>query len=99
MPIRVKFAPDGARVFVSNVVSDALTVFDAKTRELIGKVSTRPGSAPAPGPVGLLPTPDGARLFFAHTSRDEVGVIDPHTLALLQWLDAGDEPDGMAWVP
>jgi DNA-binding beta-propeller fold protein YncE len=99
MPIRVRFTPDGSRVFVSHLRSDDIAVFDARSRTRVARLPARPDGDPRPGPVGLLPTPDGARLFFAHTTRDRVGVIDARTLAVVQWLDAGDEPDGMAWLP
>ena len=52
-----------------------------------------------PGPIGVLHAPDGSRVFFAHTTRDAVGVVDPETLEVERWIEAGDEPDGMAWVP
>src|SRR5262245_54631075 len=44
-PQRIQFTPDGSQVWASNVRSNTLTVFDAKTRKLLGTVSVGAGPA------------------------------------------------------
>ena len=43
--------------------------------------------------------PDGKRAFVAATQADVVVVVDTATLDVVDLIDAGHEPDGMAWVP
>jgi YVTN family beta-propeller protein len=42
--------------------------------------------------------PSGARAFVACTPDDYVAVIDLKTLTVVGKIDAGAEPDGMAWA-
>jgi YVTN family beta-propeller protein len=42
--------------------------------------------------------PDGARAFVACTPDDYVAIIDIKSMKVTGHLDAGKQPDGMAWV-
>jgi YVTN family beta-propeller protein len=42
--------------------------------------------------------PDGARAFVACTPDDYVAIIDLTSLAVAGHIDAGRQPDGLAWV-
>ena len=42
--------------------------------------------------------PDGTRAFVACTGDNYVAVIDLKTLAVINKLDVGGEPDGLAWA-
>jgi YVTN family beta-propeller protein len=42
--------------------------------------------------------PDGSRAFVACSPDDYVAVIDRKTLEVTGRIDAGHEPDGMAWA-
>ena len=93
LPIRLKFTPDGERVYVSNAASNAVAVIDADSREVVGSVAV--GAVP----VGILMQPDGSRVFVANTQDDFVTIIDPESLTVSGRVVAGDEPDGLAWAP
>ncbi len=93
VPIRIKFTPDGSRAYVSNAGSNAVTVFDAETREQLATIDV--GAIP----VGILMDPDGGRAFVANTQDDRITVIDTDSDAVTGDFTTGDEPDGMAWIP
>jgi YVTN family beta-propeller protein len=42
--------------------------------------------------------PDGSRAFVACTPDNYVAVIDLKTLTVTGRIDAGQEPDGLAWA-
>ncbi|WP_300531873.1 YncE family protein [Maricaulis sp.] len=92
-PIRLKFTPDGARVYVSNAASGSVAVIDAASRQAVGEVGV--GAVP----VGILMQPDGRRVFVANTQDDFVTIIDADSLSVTGRVVAGDEPDGLAWAP
>jgi YVTN family beta-propeller protein len=89
---RLKFTPDGKRVFVSSLNGSDVTVLDATTRQVVKRIPVGHGAA------GIQMQPDGARVFVACTPDNYVAIIDLKTLAVTGHLDAGAEPDGMAWV-
>jgi YVTN family beta-propeller protein len=90
-PQRVQFTPDGAQVWASNVRSNTLTVFDARTRKLLGAVSV------GKGPAGIVFSPDGRRGYFALSGANEIAVIDVAARQVVQTFNTGVEPDGIAW--
>jgi len=111
-PIRVEPDDQRGRVYVTQAVGDSLAVYDAATRELLERVDfsgesslRRSGGSMLSDlsngsiPVGLLLSGNGDRIYVAHTQSDAISVIDAQSLELLRVLDAGDEPDGMAWSP
>jgi YVTN family beta-propeller protein len=87
---RLKFTPDGRRVLVSS--GPELVVLDAATRQVIKRIPIGHGSG------GVLIQPDGARAFVACSPDNYVAVIDLHSLAVVGHIQAGTEPDGMAWA-
>jgi YVTN family beta-propeller protein len=50
------------------------------------------------GSGGVLVQPDGARAFVACSPDNYVAVIDLRSLAVVGHIQAGTEPDGMAWA-
>ena len=88
---RLKFTPDGARVFVSTLFGGELIVLDAHTHKELKRLKLGKGSA------GILMQPDGARVFVACSPDNNIAVIDLKTLEVVSRLDVGQEPDGMAW--
>jgi DNA-binding beta-propeller fold protein YncE len=88
---RLKFTPDGKMVFVSLLNGPDVSVFDAATRKLKKKIPIGHGAA------GIEMQPDGSRVFVACTPDSYVVVIDPKALEQAVHLDAGKNPDGMAW--
>jgi YVTN family beta-propeller protein len=87
---RLKFTPDGKRVLVSS--GPELVVLDATTRRVIKRIPIGHGSG------GVLVQPDGTRAFVACSPDNYVAVIDLRSLAVVGHIQAGTEPDGMAWA-
>jgi YVTN family beta-propeller protein len=89
---RLKFTPDGKMVFVSTLGGPDLVILDAKTRREVKRVKIGTGAA------GILMQPDGARAFVACTPDNYVTIIDMKSLEVAGHLDAGRQPDGLAWA-
>jgi YVTN family beta-propeller protein len=87
---RLKFTPDGRTVLVSS--GPELIVLDAASQSVKARVPIGHGSG------GVLVEPDGKRAFVACGPDNFVVVIDLQTLKVTGHIDAGGEPDGMAWV-
>ena len=89
---RLKFTPDGKHVLVSTLSGGGLTVLDAKTRTVMQGVPLGRGAA------GILIEPGGARAYVACSPDGYVAVVDLATLRVTGRIDAGPDPDGMAWA-
>jgi YVTN family beta-propeller protein len=89
---RLKFTPDGKLVFVSTLSGPDVAIFDAGTRKEVKRIPVGRGAA------GIQMQPDGARAFVACTPDDYVAIIDIKSMKVTGHLDAGKQPDGMAWV-
>ena len=69
---------------------------------LAADAASRPFTRLAPGsplPIGLAVAPDGRSLFVAATMADRVVQLDATTLQVLQTIEVGGEPDGLALTP
>ncbi len=89
---RLKFTPDGKRVLVSALRGQDVVVLDAATRKEIKRIPVGHGAA------GIQMQPDGSRAFVACTPDNYVVAIDLKSLQITAHIDAGREPDGMAWA-
>jgi YVTN family beta-propeller protein len=89
---RLKFTPDGKQVFVSTLSGPDAVVFDVATHKEVKRFPIGKGAA------GIQMQPDGARVFMACTPDDYVAIVDLKSLTVAGHLDAGKQPDGMAWV-
>ena len=89
---RLKFTPDGKLVFVSTLRGTDVSIFDAATRAVKKRVNIGHGAA------GIQMQPDGARVFVACTPDGYVAILDLKSLEVSGHLDAGKQPDGMAWA-
>lgn len=87
---RLKFTPDGRTVLVSS--GPELLVLDAGARAVKARVAIGHGSG------GVLVDPDGARAFVACGPDNSVAVVDLQSLKVTGHVNAGAEPDGMAWA-
>lgn len=87
---RLKFTPDGKMVLVS--AGPDFVILDAATHREIKRLKTGHGSG------GVLVAPDGLRAYEACGPDNSVAVIDLKTLEVVGHIDAGGEPDGMAWA-
>lgn len=89
---RLKFTPDGKLVLISSLGSSGLAFFDAATHKEVKRLDLGGGAA------GIQMQPDGSRAFVACTGADYVAVIDLKTLAVTGRINAGPQPDGLAWA-
>ena len=89
---RLKFTPDGKLVFISTLRGPDLTIIDAKTRSEVKRVKIGHGAA------GIQMEPDGLRAYVACTPDDYVAIIDLKSLEVSGHIDAGKQPDGLAWA-
>ncbi|MGA8783010.1 MAG: YncE family protein, partial [Terracidiphilus sp.] len=87
---RLKFTPDGETVLVS--AGPDFVILDAATHKEIKRIRTGRGSG------GVLVAPDGLRAYEACSPDNYVAVIDLKTLEVIGHIDAGGNPDGMAWA-
>lgn len=91
-PERVRVAPDGRKVYVSNGRSGTVSVLDSRSYELLNsiKVGTRPW--------GIAISPDGKYLFSANGPSNDVSVVDLATDKEVSRVKAGASPWGLAIV-
>jgi YVTN family beta-propeller protein len=93
---RLKFTPDGARVLISGLGArggdNSLVVIDASTQKVVKQLNLGGGAA------GILITPDGSRAYVAVSTADKIVVLDLKTLEVIGQIDAGKQPDGLAWA-
>ncbi len=89
---RLKFTPDGKLAFISSLRQPDVTVLDRVTRKEVKRIKVGEGAA------GVLMQPDGSRVYVACSPDGYVAVIDLHSLEVVGRIEAGQEPDGLAWV-
>jgi len=93
---RLKFTPDGRLVLISALGARAgdssLVVLDASTHKEVKQLSLGGGAA------GILIAPDGSHAYVAVSAADKIAVIDLKTLEVTGQIDAGKQPDGLAWA-
>src|SRR5271170_1183414 len=89
---RLKFTPDGKLVLISTLRGSDVTVIDTATRKPVKRIAVGHGAA------GIVMQPDGARAFVACSPDGYVAVIDLHSLQAVGRIEAGQDPDGLAWA-
>jgi YVTN family beta-propeller protein len=89
---RLKFTGDGKLVLISSLGGSDLVVLNAATRIEFKRIRIGHGAA------GILVQPDGSRAFIACTPDNYIAVLDLKTLEVTGHIDAGGEPDGLAWA-
>ena len=89
---RLKFTLDGKLAMISSLGGTDLVVYDISTRTEKKRIQIGHGAA------GILMQPDGSRAFVACGPDNYVAVLDLKTLEVVGHIDAGGEPDGMAWA-
>ncbi len=87
---RLKFTPDGKRVLISGMPDVA--VLDAVTHKVVKRIPVGHGGG------GIQMQPDGARAYVACSPDGYVVVIDLNSLEVVGKIDAGGNPDGLAWA-
>lgn len=89
---RLKFTLDGKTALISSLGGPDLVFVDVAMRKIVKRLKIGTGAA------GIVMQPDGARAFVACSPDDYVVVIDLKTMDQVGKIDAGGEPDGMAWA-
>jgi YVTN family beta-propeller protein len=92
-PVRVRVAPNGQKVYVSNGRAGTVSVLDSHSYELIDtiKVGVRPW--------GIVISPDGRYLYAANGPSNDVSVVDLQTDKEITRIQAGQSPWGIVIVP
>ena len=92
-PVRVRAAPNGQKVYVSNGRAGTVSVLDSHSYELVDsiKVGARPW--------GLVISPDGKYLYAANGPSNDVSVVDLQTDKEIARIQAGQSPWGIVIVP
>jgi YVTN family beta-propeller protein len=88
---RLKFTPDGKRVFVTSLGAGGIAIIDAATHKEVRRILKDAHAA------GIQMQPDGSRVYLACTGNNYVAVVDLKTLEVTGKIEAGPEPDGLAW--
>ena len=108
-PTRVMLSPDGKEALVSRATASRVEFFDTKNLESKGEVimprefSLSNGRWLGGGfgyrtlPIGILYHPDGRTAYVANAYGGFIAVIDIESRRVTATLQAGMEPDGMAY--
>jgi YVTN family beta-propeller protein len=108
-PIRAKATPDGKHVLVSCARTADIAVLDVATRKEVRRIpqdlrAVDTGDrlfgdqfGESSVPIGIVVHPNGKRAWVAHTNADVVAEIDLESWKIVRLLEAGREPDGMAY--
>ncbi len=89
---RLKFTVDGKLVLISSLRGPDVIVLDGATHKTVKRIPVGHGAA------GILMQPDDMRALVACSPDGYVAVIDLHSLEVVGHIEAGNEPDGMAWA-
>jgi YVTN family beta-propeller protein len=89
---RLKFTLDGKTALIATLGGQDLVFVDVATRKVAKRLKIGTGAA------GIVMQPDGSRAFVACSPDNYVVVIDLRTMDVAGKIDAGGEPDGMAWA-
>ena len=89
---RIKFTTDGRLALVSLLGAPDLVILDVATQKVVKRLPIGHGAA------GILMDPGGARAYVSCGPDNYVAVIDLKTLEVAGHIDAGGNPDGLAWA-
>ena len=87
---RLKFTPDGKLALIS--AGPELVIFDVGSQKEVKRLTIGHGSG------GVLVQPDGQRAHVACSGDTYVAVIDLKSLSVAGHIEAGGNPDGLAWA-
>jgi YVTN family beta-propeller protein len=108
-PIRAKATPDGKHVLVSCARTADIAVLDVTSRTEVRRIpqdlrAVDTGDrlfgdqfGESSVPIGIVIHPNGKKAWVAHTNADVVAEIDLESWKIVRLLEAGREPDGMAY--
>jgi len=92
-PMRVRVAPDGQKIYVSDGRAGTVSVLDSHSYDLLNtiKVGARPW--------GIAISPDGKYLYAANGPSNDVSVVDLAASQEIARVKAGASPWGIEIVP
>ena len=89
---RLKFTPDGSTVLVSTLGAPDLRIIRVSDHADVKRIPVGTGAA------GIQIQPDGLRAYVACSPDNYVAVIDLRSMEVVGRIDAGRNPDGLAWA-
>lgn len=90
-PVDLAFRPDGRELWVANRGTRTISVFEVACRHLTGTIALEAR------PAGILFSPDGRRAYVSVPDGDRVLVVDVAAREVVDALEPGEGPDGLAW--
>jgi len=82
--------PDGKLVFISSLSGSGLAILDSATHKEVKRIDIRSAA-------GIQMEPNGSHAYVACTGESYVAVVDLKILKITGRINAGPEPDGLAW--
>lgn len=92
-PMRVRVAPDGKKIYLSNGRAGTISVIDGHSYELVDTIKV------GPRPWGIVISPDGKFLYAANGPSNDVSVVDLASDKEVARVKAGSSPWGLVIVP
>jgi YVTN family beta-propeller protein len=89
---RLQFTPDGKRVLITSLRAGSAFIYDTKSRKEIAQVKVGTGAA------GIMVSPDGSKAYIACSPDNYIAVVDLKALKVIDHIDVGKNPDGLAWA-
>ncbi|HJP87216.1 MAG TPA: YncE family protein [Gemmatimonadaceae bacterium] len=89
---RLKFTPDGSLALVSTLGAPDLRIIRVSDHSELKRIPVGTGAA------GIQIQPDGTRAYVACSPDNYVAVIDLKSMAVVGKIEAGRNPDGLAWA-
>jgi len=92
-PVRIAFAPDGRRAYLTEGAAGTVSVVDLAARQVIDTIPV------GKRPWGIALAPDGHRLYTADGRSNQVSVIDTDTRKVVATIPVGDRPNDLLYIP
>lgn len=89
---RLKFTPDGTMALVSTLGAPDLRIIRVSDHADVKRIPVGTGAA------GIQIQPDGARAYIACSPDNYVAVVDLKSMQVVGKIEAGRNPDGLAWA-
>lgn len=94
-PAHAVFTPDGRRAYVSNLLSNDISVIDVRARRVVAAISVLPGLQPH----ALAITPDGREVWAPCGLGGGIWVIDTRTNKVARVIPTGGFPHAVTFSP
>ena len=101
-PVHIAFSSDGRRAYVSDYVSNDITVIDARARRKLTTIDLQGNNPPGINPHGLALTPDGRQLWVPVSLGGGIDVVDTRTdgiVATIFTAANGGTPHAVTFSP